>query len=196
MPRTPTAPQRRLRCRRLGERRVRRRLHSASDIRQLRSFRNHARLIFTYSLHARITCVGHVQLTPAPRARGRWRGGRGRGSAAASLSVGAAGLLPSLGRVQMSSQRLPGRALYAVHVRVRFQIIRNARTENVGESQSCMVSKVRMTWKQALRAAGWQGFRKKAQADAHRNVIADRECLSAPHTVARRWPYGLFPDNP
>ena len=66
-----------------------------------------------------------------------------------------------------------------VRRQVRFQIIRNARTENVGESQSCMVSKVRMTWKQALRAAGWQGFRKKAQVDAHRNVIADRECISA-----------------
>ena len=36
-------------------------------------------------------------------------------------------------------------------VRVRFQIIRNACTENVGESQSCMVSKVRIIWKQTVR---------------------------------------------
>ena len=32
-------------------------------------------------------------------------------------------------------------------VRVRFHIIRNARIENVGKSQSCMVSKVRIVWK-------------------------------------------------
>ena len=35
-------------------------------------------------------------------------------------------------------------------VRVRFHIIRNARIENVGESQSCMVSKVRIIWKQTV----------------------------------------------
>ena len=33
---------------------------------------------------------------------------------------------------------------------MRFQIIRNARIENVGKSQSCMVSKVRITWKQTV----------------------------------------------
>ena len=33
------------------------------------------------------------------------------------------------------------RRLYSTHVRVRFQIIRNARITNVGKSQSCMVSK-------------------------------------------------------
>ena len=33
-------------------------------------------------------------------------------------------------------------------VRVRFHIIRNERIENVGKSQSCMVSKLRIIWKQ------------------------------------------------
>ena len=31
----------------------------------------------------------------------------------------------------------------------RFHIIRNARMENVGKSQSCMISKLRIIWKQA-----------------------------------------------
>ena len=30
----------------------------------------------------------------------------------------------------------------------RFQIIRDARIENVGKSQSCMVSKLRIIWKE------------------------------------------------
>ena len=34
--------------------------------------------------------------------------------------------------------------------RVRFHIIRNARIDNVGKYQSCMVSKVRILWKQIL----------------------------------------------
>ena len=38
-------------------------------------------------------------------------------------------------------------------LRVRFHIIRNARIENVGKSQSCMVSKSRMLWKQTVRLA-------------------------------------------
>ena len=33
---------------------------------------------------------------------------------------------------------------------VRFHIIRNARIENVGKYQSCMVSKLRMIWKQTV----------------------------------------------
>ena len=33
---------------------------------------------------------------------------------------------------------------------VRFQIIRNARIEYVGKSQSCMVSKLRIIWKQTV----------------------------------------------
>ena len=36
------------------------------------------------------------------------------------------------------------------NVRVRFHIIRNARIENVGKSQSCMVSKLRIIWKQTV----------------------------------------------
>ena len=35
-------------------------------------------------------------------------------------------------------------------IRVRFQIIGNARIENVGKSQSCMVSKLRIVWKQTV----------------------------------------------
>ena len=35
-------------------------------------------------------------------------------------------------------------------VRVRFHIIRNACIENVGKSQSCMVSKLRIVWKQTV----------------------------------------------
>ena len=35
-------------------------------------------------------------------------------------------------------------------VRVRFHIIRNARIENVAKSQSCMVSKLRIVWKQTV----------------------------------------------
>ena len=35
-------------------------------------------------------------------------------------------------------------------LRVRFHIIRNERIENVGKYQSCMVSKVRIIWKQTV----------------------------------------------
>ena len=38
----------------------------------------------------------------------------------------------------------------ATVIRVRFHIIRNARIENVGKSQSCMVSKLRIIWKQTV----------------------------------------------
>ena len=38
----------------------------------------------------------------------------------------------------------------ARRLRVRFHIIRNARIENVGKSQSCMVSKLRIIWKQTV----------------------------------------------
>ena len=34
-----------------------------------------------------------------------------------------------------------------IGIQVRFQIIRNARIENVGKYQSCMVSKLRIIWK-------------------------------------------------
>ena len=37
-------------------------------------------------------------------------------------------------------------------IRVRFHIIRNARIEYVGTYQSCMVSKVRIVWKQTVAA--------------------------------------------
>ena len=38
----------------------------------------------------------------------------------------------------------------AEELRVCFQIIRNARIENVGKFQSCMVSKLRIIWKQTV----------------------------------------------
>ena len=41
-------------------------------------------------------------------------------------------------------------AAVVVVVRVRFQIIRNARIENLGKYQSCMVSKLRIIWKQTV----------------------------------------------
>ena len=50
-----------------------------------------------------------------------------------------------LGRSLSTCRRLPG-----LPVRVRFHIIRNARTENVGKSQSCMVSNLRIIWKQTV----------------------------------------------
>ena len=38
-------------------------------------------------------------------------------------------------------------------LRVRFHIIRSARIENVGKYQSCMVSKLRIIWKQTVALA-------------------------------------------
>ena len=44
----------------------------------------------------------------------------------------------------------PYKASVSSILRVRFHIIRNARIENVGKSQSCMVSKLRIIWKQTV----------------------------------------------
>ena len=41
-------------------------------------------------------------------------------------------------------------------LRVRFHIIRNARIENVGKSQSCMVSKLPIIWKQTVPGWPWR----------------------------------------
>ena len=38
-----------------------------------------------------------------------------------------------------------------LNLRVRFHIIRNGRIDNVGKSQSCMVSKLRIIWKQTVK---------------------------------------------
>ena len=46
------------------------------------------------------------------------------------------------------------RSLHLRGIRVRFHIIRNARIENVGKSQSCIVSKLRIIWKQTVRVTG------------------------------------------
>ena len=43
-------------------------------------------------------------------------------------------------------------------LRVRFHIIRNARIENVGKSQSCMVSKLRIIWKQTVAIGEEEGL--------------------------------------
>ena len=44
-------------------------------------------------------------------------------------------------------------ALPTLHLlRVRFHIIRKVRIENVGKYQSCMVSKLRIIWKQTVAA--------------------------------------------
>ena len=52
-----------------------------------------------------------------------------------------------------------------VVLRVRFHIIRNACIENVGKSQSCMVSKVRMIWKQTVAGARGQQARELSQVE-------------------------------
>ena len=43
-------------------------------------------------------------------------------------------------------------------IRVRFNIIRNARISNVGNYQSCMVSELRIIWKQTVRVGKEEGF--------------------------------------
>ena len=50
-----------------------------------------------------------------------------------------------------SSQRSRRRQQSTQRLRVRFHIIRNARIEYVGESQSCMVSNLRIVWNQNVR---------------------------------------------
>ena len=52
--------------------------------------------------------------------------------------------------VWRTSRRCLGTTQGPPTVRVRFHIIRNARIENVGKSQSCMVSKLRIIWKQTV----------------------------------------------
>ena len=46
---------------------------------------------------------------------------------------------------------MKGLVVMSADLEVRFHIIRNARIENVGKSQSCMVSKLRIIWKQTVR---------------------------------------------
>ena len=54
-----------------------------------------------------------------------------------------------------SSQRSRRRQQSTQRLRVRFHIIRNARIEYVGESQSCMVSKLRIIWKRTRMCGLW-----------------------------------------
>ena len=53
-------------------------------------------------------------------------------------------------RGALSTSETTGLLMSAAPKPVRFHVIRNARISNVGESQSCMVSKLRMMWKQGV----------------------------------------------
>ena len=59
------------------------------------------------------------------------------------------------------------RGMPIVGVRVRFHIIRNARIENVGKSQSCMVSKLPIIWKQTVLQAAASDLALGGQALPH-----------------------------
>ena len=61
--------------------------------------------------------------------------------------------------LKQQTPRLDPKHLSNRMVRVRFHIIRNARTENVGKSQSCMVSKLRIIWKQTVVVQSRRYFR-------------------------------------
>ena len=55
-------------------------------------------------------------------------------------------------------------------LRVRFHIIGNLRIENVGKSQSCMVSKLRIIWKQTVFMAMGPATAALAQEDGAARV--------------------------
>ena len=57
------------------------------------------------------------------------------------------------GRCQCSDPKLCRPFGQCNAIRVRFHIIRTARIENVGKYQSCMVSKLRIIWKQTVGSA-------------------------------------------
>ena len=61
--------------------------------------------------------------------------------------------LPCYKQLQQEAVEKENVAMAVQKVLVRFQIIRNARIERVGKSQSCMVCKLRIIWKQTVRAA-------------------------------------------
>ena len=69
-----------------------------------------------------------------------------------SLSVCGANVVPQRGQpyVDLAQAAEAEAVAAAAVVRVRFHIIRNARIENVGKYQSCMVSKLRIIWKQTV----------------------------------------------
>ena len=66
---------------------------------------------------------------------------------------------------------------------MRFHIIRNACIEYVGESQSCMVSKLRIRWKQTVATAAHHPLR-EALLDQLREVS---RCVSRCGHVKRVW---------
>ena len=92
-------------------------------------------------------------------------------------------MVPGLGRLlchhQVCSPPITsGRTLY---VRVCFHIIRNARIENVGRYQSCMVYKLRIIWKQVLR-----DDRAAPQNHGDGAAVARRDCANGECQCGRR----------
>ena len=65
-------------------------------------------------------------------------------------ATGTAMFLTAEGKLVMFDLLPPDAEHFVPPVRVRFHIIRNARIENVGKSQSCMVSELRIIWKQTV----------------------------------------------
>ena len=74
---------------------------------------------------------------------------------------------------------------------VRFHIIRNARIENVGKSQSCMVSKLRIIWKQqqlALDPSSRQALellQRNARGNGPREILQQIESAEGVDSVTR-----------
>ena len=78
-----------------------------------------------------------------------------------------------------------------VRRQVRFHIIRNARIENVGKSQSCMVSKLRVIWKQGEEAAAgpWLPFEHCSELMAPKDdVDATQQEVDRPAVIGRLLP--------
>ena len=90
-------------------------------------------------------------------------------------------------------QRPPGTTTNRT-IRVRFQIIGNARIENVGRSQSCMVSKLRIVWKQTIDFDGLAGPPVSGASALPSKPGARSQTVSA--IAANSSPTGAFPYNP
>ena len=63
-------------------------------------------------------------------------------------------------------------------VRVRFQTIGNARIENVGKYQSCMVSKLPIIWKQTVLAESGLACKSASPKACPRTILSIRRILS------------------
>ena len=62
-------------------------------------------------------------------------------------------------QTDVTDRQVRTRSFNRAVLRVRFHIIRNDRIENVGKSQSCMVSKLRMIRKQTVYDDTYDGMR-------------------------------------